>query len=164
MIKIFINLTNGIESLEQFNFKIADVSFIRIQSCHCESHKFDKILQELDNNFLMHLAMGYECIVYDYGSNSEKSKAVNAGCEWIKFVLNQRWLDKDYIPTIKNQNLSQYYLGFYNKLDKKTKKRIDYFKKFVNTFEINLKSVSSQTNNDGNISFYTEIIKRLSSY
>lgn len=72
--KIFINLTNGIEAIPEL--AISDISFIRIQSCHCERQKFELIIDNLDYNFLMYLALGYECIVYDFGVNSDVSYQV----------------------------------------------------------------------------------------
>ena len=43
-------------------------SQVRIQSSHCEAQDFYGVLQNLDHNLLMHLALGYECRVYDFGS------------------------------------------------------------------------------------------------
>lgn len=39
-----------------------------MQSSHCEAQDFTGILSNLDHNLLMHLALGYECRIYDFGS------------------------------------------------------------------------------------------------
>lgn len=46
-----------------------DYRFIRIQSTLCEQKNWDRILQELDYDFLMHAAHGNEIIVYDFRAN-----------------------------------------------------------------------------------------------
>ena len=79
--KYFLNLTNGIEALKFFKIPYNEINFIRIQSSHLESGAFEKILLTLDSNFLMWLAMGFECIVYDFGAKSEKTKALYYGLE-----------------------------------------------------------------------------------
>ncbi|MDX9791516.1 MAG: hypothetical protein RBT61_11855, partial [Candidatus Kapabacteria bacterium] len=89
--KIFINLTNGIEALDKYNLDIEKVNFIRIQSSHFEAHKYDDIILDLDHNFLMSLALGFKCIIYDFGARADSSKAIRLGIPWIKFVLTKRW-------------------------------------------------------------------------
>ena len=65
----FINLSNGAEALPLLAGLPAEhVSFCRIQSSHCEAQDFNGVLSNLDHNLLMHLALGFECRVYDFGS------------------------------------------------------------------------------------------------
>lgn len=158
--KIYINLTNGIEALDGYGIGPGEVSFIRIQSSHCESHKYDLILMEIDHNFLMHLALGYECVVYDFGANADKPKAVYHGLEWIRFVLNKRWLDKTDIPVVKDKIVTQHFEREYKKIDKRTKKRLDYYKKYLFTDEIKITGVTGPTVHDNDPDFYREILER----
>ena len=157
--KIFINLTNGIEALPNLNAD--DIHFIRIQSSHCERQKYNQILDNIDFNFLMYLAMGYECIVYDYGANSEVPKAIYTGLEWIKYVCNRRWLNKEEQVFVKGKNVTEFYNKKYFEIEYKTKRKIDYFKKFLLTDELLIKSVCSETQNDNKIEFYQKIIQNL---
>ena len=159
--KIFLNLTNGIEALSKYNLKLNEVNFIRLQSTHCENFSFEKILLELDNNFLMSLALGYECIVYDFGARSETSKAIYHGLEWVKYVLNRRWFGKETIPLVRKKNVTNSFKKYYSKLDKKTKKRIDYFKKFLLTDELQLNSITSITLNDNHPDYFVNIVKQI---
>lgn len=89
MIKNYVNLTNGIEALQQY--KLAHYAFIRIQSTACEQHSWDKILQDLDYDFLMNVALGNECVIYDYGTRKPVPRAIYQGVEFIKYVLNRFW-------------------------------------------------------------------------
>lgn len=154
--KIFINLTNGIEAIPELNFD--EIHFIRIQSSHCERQKFNQILDNIDYNFLMFLALGYECVVYDFAANSEIPKAVYTGLEWIKYVCNRRWFDRDETVIVKDKNVSDFYRLQYSKIEYKTKRKFDYFIKYLMTNEIRIKPISSQTKNDNKIDFYQNIL------
>lgn len=158
MNKIFINLTNGIEALHDHGFSLSDVSFVRIQSSHIESHKFDEILQELDHNLLMNLAMGFRCDIYDYGARSDTAKALRIGIEWIRFVLYRRWLGNEYIPVIRFKNVTNYFNEQYNKLTERTKKKLDYYKKYIICDEIKLFGVNGNTLMDNKPDYYRDII------
>ena len=66
-VKHFINLSNGIEALEPLTragLPIEQVSFMRLQSSHCEAQDFYGILWNLDHNLLMHLALGASRLVH----------------------------------------------------------------------------------------------------
>lgn len=157
--KIFINLTNGIEAIPDLDSQ--DIHFIRIQSSHCERQKYSQILENIDFNFLMYLAMGYECVVYDYAANSDVPKAVYTGLEWIKYVCNRRWLDLEEPAIVKGKNVSEFYQLQYSKLEYKTKRKIDYFKKFVLTDKLKIVAITSQTKNDNKFEFYQKIIQNI---
>lgn len=159
--KIFLNLTNGIEALERYNLNFEDVAFIRIQSCHCERSKFVDILRDLDYNFLLYLALGYRCIVYDFGANSPVSKAQYIGLTWIKYALTRRWFDRILPVEIKGWDLSDRFDMFYRRIDDKTKRKLDYFKKFLFTDEIYIETVSDATNNDNKTDYYRGILEKV---
>lgn len=79
--KHFINLSNGAEALpllEAAKLPAEHISFCRIQSSHCEAQDFNGVLSNLDHNLLMHLALGFDCCVYDFGSRGNYW-AVNSG-------------------------------------------------------------------------------------
>ena len=162
--KYFLNLTNGIEALKRYNISLNDIQFLRIQSTHLENEAFDKLLLTLDSNFLMWLALGYECVIYDFGAKSETSKAMYYGVEWIKYVLNIRWFGNYDAPIVKGKNVKQQFAQHYNNIDKKTKKQIDYYKKFLLTNQLNITSITSLTNNDNQPDFYLNILKRNKNY
>ena len=175
MIKTFINLTNGIEKLLEFN--INEVSFIRIQSTTIENKDWCKLFLDLDHNFLMHLALGFECNVYDYGTNRICSKSIYQGIEIIKYCLNRYWFNIDleivwkrcrngqYSTTI---NLKPYFDIIYNNLfiydrnkDKiKVRNKLKYYKRFLNCNQIDLQGHSESTSHDGDYNYYFQILKQ----
>lgn len=159
MVKYYLNLTNGIEALEKEGFK--DANFIRIQSTACEQKRWDFILQELDYNFLMDIALGNTVFVVDFGANKEVPRALYQGVAFIKYVLNRRWLNTIIQPTVRGNDCAKYFDECYRNLDKRTLKKIDYFRKFVKTKEIEIFRVSASTDKDGNYEYYRDLLWRV---
>lgn len=81
----YINLTNGIEVLPVLT---DEFKFIRIQSTACEQKLWDRIIQDLDYDFLLNAAIGNECVIYDYGAKKPIPRAIYQGVEFIKYVLH----------------------------------------------------------------------------
>jgi hypothetical protein len=160
MTKIFLNLTNGIQALEKYNLPLDEVNFVRIQSTHCENKAFEKMLLTLDSNFLMWLALGYECVVYDFGARNDTSKAVYYGLEWIRYVLNKRWFNKNTIPYVKGKNVEMVFSTYYSEINSKTKRQLDYYKKFLMTDEIQLSAITSATYIDNQPENYFKILQQ----
>lgn len=170
--KIYLNCTNGLEWMD--NFPKEDINFIRIQSTTIERKDYLKLIGDLDHNFLMYLALGYECHVYDCGTNRPYSKTIYQGIPLIKYILERRWLDL-IPPNVHNltrfgavgHDVTEYYNHVYTQLfiyDKtqekvKVKKKIDYYKRFLNTKELHLYGHSKSTSHDGDYSFYSQIAK-----
>ena len=106
-VRHFINLSNGAEALELLHSAgIAPdaVHFCRLQSSHCEAQDFNGVLTSLDADLLMHLALGFECRVYDFGSRGNYwegpdgepvlrhvPRAMWWGLEWSRYALTRLW-------------------------------------------------------------------------
>lgn len=156
-IKNFLNLSNGIEALEAQ--ALFDYSFIRIQSTLCEQKRWDQIIADLDYNFLLNLAIGNHCYVWDYSQNRKDSRALWQGIPFVLFVLNKIWLDKEIQSKVRNEcNVTDYFREQYQKLNKKTINKIKYFKKFLNTEKIYLTTMGFQTKNDGKYEYYKDLL------
>lgn len=152
----YVNLTNGIEALP----KLQNYRFIRIQSTACEQHNWDCLIANLDSDFMMNLVLGNECQVYDFGSRGgEISRACWQGLEFVKWILNYRWLGKRTKTKGKACDMSGYFYEVWKGLGKKSRRKIDYFKKFLMTDEIKLTYVCEKTSHDGDLEFYKKILK-----
>jgi len=107
-VRHFVNLSNGAEALPLLaaaGLPAEQVQFCRIQSSHCEAQDFYGVLSNLDHNLLMHLALGFECRVYDFGSRGNfwqtadrtgteqlwVPRALWWGCEWSRYALETLW-------------------------------------------------------------------------
>jgi hypothetical protein len=158
MIKNYINLTNGIECINIY--KLKEYSFIRIQSTACEQKRWEFILQDLDNDFLMNLALGNECVIYDCSCRGT-SRAIWQGLEWIKYILNRVWFNEIINTSVRGNNCSIYFEECYQLLNRKTLKKLKYYKKFLNTKKLNLYHICLKTNCDGNYGYYLRLLKKL---
>ena len=152
MDKHFINLTNGIEAIPFLD----NYEFVRIPSTYCEAKAWDKLMLSLDSNFLMNLAVGNTCIVYDYSQNKEMPRALYQGLEYIKFILYKRWFNIEYKPFVCGVNCFNYFNSI--QLSSTTKRKIDYFKKFLYTDKLNIKVSTGKTNFDGNYKYYKDVL------
>lgn len=169
--KHWVNLTNGLLYLEELP---SDVHFTRIQSTTLESKNWIKLFSDLDHNFLLHLALGYECMLYDCGCNKTISRTIYQGIPVIKYVLDRYWYDKIETPYIIDRtgkvtkkadinffNSIYEFLFCYNSTKEKeaVKVKLKYYKKFLNSTEVHLKGISKCTDKDGNYEYFVELLK-----
>ncbi len=161
--KIYLNLTNGIEFLDKFGdfYKNHEYRFVRIQSSWCEQKHWEYIIADLDYDFLLHLALGFNCIVVDFSQKRDYPRAVFQGIEWIRFVLNKVWFrnTNQALVRVRRNDVTKYFEKQYDKLSRKTKNKIKYFRKFLLTNKIKLKIIAGRTKNDGNYDFYKQVLK-----
>lgn len=163
----YINLTNGIEHIPKLEFEGESYRFIRIQSTICERKLWDRLIQDLDYDFLMNIALGNKCVIYDYGTRKPIPRAVYQGVEFLKYVLHKRWLNKEYLSDCNRSNgdhhirkdCNSYFESCYRNLEDRTKKKLDYFKPYVMD-KINIVTVTDATIHDGDKDFYKDILLR----
>jgi len=157
MIKYYLNLTNGIEFLDNPDFN-EDYRFVRIQSTTCERHLWNKLLSDLDYNFLLDLALGNEVVICDTSPHKTISRALYQGVEFIKFVLYKVWFNKNVIPYVKGKECNKYFQNQYKTLDNKTLNKLKYLRKFLNTDEIKITCMSFNTKHDGDYNYYRNVL------
>jgi hypothetical protein len=157
--KTFINLTNGIEILKNTDFKFD--GFIRIQSTQLEQREYDKVIANLDSNFLMNVALGYRCHVVDYGRRRSDGnpRSLRQGLELILYLLNKRWFNQEII-TDENRIQLNYFKTI--QINRCSRRKIDYFKQYVPNWldKPNITYQYLRTNNDGDKKFYVDIIQK----
>jgi hypothetical protein len=115
MKKVFLNLTNGLLYDGSFD------GFIRIQSTRCERKQWEELIKDIDNNFLMWLALGKDVVVVDYSARKKIPRALYQGMEWIWFACCKAWnipLEKVFV---KKCNCIAYFEEEWLKIDDKTK-------------------------------------------
>lgn len=155
----YLNLTNGLEYMSEIKKFGFDFKFVRIQSTYCEQKLFDRLIQDLDYNFLFDIAQGNIIRIYDTSRNKKQSRALYQGVEFIKYVLNRRWLNKDNKAYVKGMNVTDYFEVKYNSLSVVTKKKLDYVKKFLNTDKIHIENYCKKSLHDGDWEYYRRLLK-----
>lgn len=141
MIKHFLNLTNG---LEWFN-EVENPSLIRIESTAIEHKDWLRVLRDLDANFLMCVARGYQCHIYDCGTRREISKTISFGVPFLKSQLKEYWEGKPKLLTKESQELGR---------------KLSYFRKYY-CGNIDIIGHSRRTEHDGDVEFYKNILRTM---
>lgn len=175
--KIFLNLTNGIEYLDsgfdgygEFN----KVSFVRIQSTTIERKKWVKLFADLDHNFLINLALGEVCCLVDGGARKKYSKTLYYGVPLITYILNRLWynIEDPYRFSKGNINnkifdVKDYYNHVYEELFKfnstkekeRVKEKLKYYIKFLAGNRVSLIPMGFSTCHDGDFRYYRDILR-----
>lgn len=159
--EFFINLTTGLEwSLkENYLWLSKNPQFTRIQSTHFENKHFEIALKDVDNNLLMKLAIGRNCVILDCTSRKVKnntSRACWQGIAWIKYCLERVWFHRK----IKcNRGMHDHFDKEFNKLSRCTLKKLKYYRKFLLTDKVKLWYLCDPTDNDSNLEYYKQIVK-----
>jgi hypothetical protein len=164
--KHFINLSNGVEALDPLltaGVDISALSFVRIQSSHCEGCHYQGVMDSIDASILLPLAMGQPCIIYDYGSrgtqwpdaDSGEQKGIGCpraiwwGLEWVKYVLRRVWGMENEDPIVRGYNVKSEWDRAYCSLSKSYLKRLKYYRRWLNCREVRLYGAYAPTDNDG---------------
>ena len=163
MIKRYINLTNGIEAIPTID---GEYSFIRIQSTACEQKLWDRLILDLDYDFLMNAALGNQCLIYDFGAKKVVPRAVYQGVKFIIFVLEKHWYGRTVTTYVSRgsrtgHDVTEYFNKMYSYLSKETLKKLDYFKPFLCGNYINIGWITDSTEHDGDKLYYSSIVKEL---
>lgn len=146
----FINLTNGLEALSALHELIpsAQLRFTRIQSSHCESGAYDKLLCGLDNELLFSLACGRQCYVYDFASRNKTcgvSRAIFLGVQFIKWSLAYLWFHveaPERVPQrvmVRGKNVVPFWRDevMAYRISRDAKKRVRYYASFAKELGVN---------------------------
>ena len=155
----FINLTNGIQAIEDHG--LTDVRFIRIQSTACEQKRWEDILMQPSDDFLISAALGHRCVVYDYGANKQTPRAVWQGLEWVKYVLWRAWWGRSYRPIGRAITMEPYFAEQYARLGPRAKARLSYFARYCRPESgLRIFSVTGPTEHDGDYGYHAETLWR----
>ena len=168
----FINLTNGLEAVPLlYGMGIKSLSFIRLQSTHCEQGNFELMVQSLDANLLLHLALGHCCLVYDFGSRNKKRGAPRAlwyGLEFVRYCLSKIWFPdiSEPVPTafLRGHDVSRTFDESIRNLSKTNMKKIKYYRQFCRSDQVPpgeppvlLYGVYNSTEHDADEPYYQKI-------
>lgn len=166
--KIFVNLSNGIEAFERcpFLMRRGDISFIRIQSTHCEQKLWDDVIANLDANFLVNLALGAECVVFDYGAHSPRPRALWQGLSFVAYCIERVWMGRNpekwfvtRAPASRGHNCVSDFKRWFAALNGKSITKLKYYRKYLNCDNIILCYITGKTDKDGNYKYYSDLLK-----
>ena len=153
-VKHFVNLSNGAEAIEGLlaaGLPIDQIGFVRIQSSLCERKDWTGVLNNLDDNLLTHLALGFECRIYDYGSASPPyvPRAMWWGMEWSRYALSRLWKLETRPPVLKRHTVTPHFEEAFRSIPEKVRRKVKYYRPFLACTEVNLTGVWARTLIDG---------------
>lgn len=156
-IAYYLNLSNGIEAIEHWFF--SGLNFVRMQSTWMEQKQTDAFISDIDYDFLMHLALGYRIVLYDFTKRGRKkmSRAMWQGVKWLEYVLNRIWFGKE---TEFEQGMHVFFQEEFEKLSRKTKKKIKYFRKFLKTDHLDIDIICDLTEHDGDYCYFSKLLDK----
>ena len=171
-VRYFINLTNGIEAiplLQERGIAMDQIHFFRLQSTHCESRNYHAIIENIDYNLLLSLALGYVVVLLDFGCRGSKvsdhrdgiPRSYWWGVEWIKFVLNEIWdlETRGEIPMVRGCNVQKAFQEELKAMPKDLRRKIKYFRPYLRSPRIHLYPVYAKTTKDGDKPYYANLLK-----
>lgn len=162
----FVNLTNGIGVLPSLPF---DAQFLYIRSTTIERKDWLTLFGDLDHNFLMSLALGRRCVVYDMGTNRPSSKVIYYGIPLIRYALNRLWYGLN-PPVVlagrgKGVDVRVCFEGIYSwlfiqgdALRGVVKKKLNYYRHFLGAAAVDLVGVSWATARDGDRDYHRRVL------
>lgn len=178
MRKHYLNLTNGLEALATLP-EGEPWSFMRLQSTTLERRQWARLFgSDLDHDLLMHLALGWECVLHDRGTLRPRSKTIYLGVPLVRYVLGRRWygLDPDVVPgggprSADPLNIAPYCREVYAEIFERNlnaekgrvRVRLDYYRRFASCGEVRLVGSSGSTARDGDYAFYRGLASGLAS-
>jgi len=163
MTTFWINLTNGLKALEDYDLPTETTRFMRIPSVWLEQKRWNDILLGLPDEFLLRSALGETLVVFDYSHHGRCPRSVWQGLSWILLVLNKRWLGSHKVVVGRMAPGQKYLEAQYRKLSRRVKARLDYYKRFVPANgRIDIRAVWGQTDLDGKYEKHVEMLRRRS--
>lgn len=133
--RLFVNLKNGLEAVPALRSARLPHAFVRIQSTMCEVGDMEKVIGGLDDNFLLAAALGYSCVVVDYGSRDKKRgvpRAVWYGLEFVRFALDEVWHGgASRRPVLRGKAVERDFARKLRGLSKSARKRLKYYRRFI---------------------------------
>lgn len=107
--------------------------YIRLESSQCEQKLWSDILGSLGADLYYNLAKGERCIVHDLSERSQETRACWQGLSWIRYACARAWfLPEEREYSRNGMDVTRYWYGQYNQLEKRVKRKIEYYRRYVN--------------------------------
>jgi len=161
--KIYLNLTNGLEILN-YDVSLAGLGFrfIRIQSTACEQKDFYRIIENLSDDFLFNLAIGNHVLVADATKTGRPSRAIWQGLTWVVYCLYRVWFHTEKMPgwdEKKERQMVRYFRDLYRDLPKRTYNRLKYYRRWLHIEDLShLNWLSISTQHDGDYQYFKDLV------
>jgi hypothetical protein len=176
VIKHYLNLSNGVEAFEIVQATGEPWSFCRIRSTTFERERWhDLFMLDVCDDLLMHLALGWVCVLHDRGTLRPHSKTCYLGVPLIAYVLRRRWSGfvPDRVPMYGPRggaapDAAERFDAIYREtVDANTRdagrvrQRLDYFARYYAGDLVRFAAHSESTARDGDVAFQVAALESL---
>lgn len=161
--KIWLNLTNGLELAPHLIANDIPFDVCRFRSCSFERADWGAAIDSMPDDMLMRLAQGQRQIIIDFGANRPCSRAMRQGIPIAVRMLSNAWgLDMDeHMWMFDRSGMAMQcdddFARCAMSLNKKQRRRLEYFRKYLNTDSINITLLCSSTVHDGDYNYYVDV-------
>ena len=164
----YVNLTNGLEDLADLLAAPTGWSFSRLRSTTIEREKWDVFVGEVPDDMLMHLALGWRCVVHDRGALRPLSKTLFFGVPLVRYVLDRTWtgVTPEQVPLVGPRggpapDGAARMDAIYRGLSHDTIARVRYYARYWTGGPADLVGYGSATEHDGNVVYYAHLARSL---
>ena len=164
----YVNLTNGLEDLADLLVTPPTWSFSRLRSTTIEREKWDAFLGEVPDDMLMHLALGWRCVVHDRGTLRPLSKTLFFGVPLIRYVLDRAWttVAPEQVPLVGPRggpapDGAARFDAIFCGLGHETIRRVRYYSRYWTGGPADLVGDGSATEHDGDVAYYAGLARTL---
>jgi hypothetical protein len=176
VIKHYLNLSNGVEALEVVQATGEPWSFCRIRSTTFERERWHTLfMNDVSDDLLMHLALGWICVLHDRGTLRPQSKTCYLGVPLIAYVLRRRWSGfvPDRVPMYGPRggaapDAAERFDAIYREtVEANTREagivrqRFDYFARYYAGQPVRFVSRSESTTRDGDVAYQVAAVESL---
>lgn len=136
-VKVWLNLTNGIEAASYLDRLHVPYDFCRFRSCSFEQKRWGDAIDSMPDDMLMRLALGQRQVIIDFGANKPCPRAMRQGIPITMRMIASSWgLDVDdhlymFGRSGKPMKCDMDFTKYVMRLDKKQRSRLSYFGKYV---------------------------------
>ena len=164
----YVNLTNGLEDLADLLVTPATWSFSRLRRTTIEREKWDAFLGEVPDDMIMHLALGWRCVVHDRGTLRPLSKTLFFGVPLIRYALDRTWTGvvPEQVPLVGPRrgpapDGAARFDAVYRGLRHDTLGRVRYYARYWTGGPADLVGAGSATEHDGDVAYYAHLARSL---
>jgi hypothetical protein len=131
----YVNFTNGISCMHTETYHLRSgviAGYCRIQSSHCESKAWDRLLWAVPDDMLARMSLGQHVVVHDVSEKDREPRSMWQGLELIRYVAEVEWLGTANPVTGRGGTSMEFYFGHvYRNLHRSTRRRFRYYRDYA---------------------------------
>lgn len=172
----YVNLSNGLEALPGLVASGESWGVMRLRSTTVERKDWVALLlTDVSDDLLLHLALGWRCVLHDRGTNRPMSKTCYYAVPLVRYLLDRRWYGAEPTEVWKvgrrggpGCNVVTQFAKIYHDLfahasadGGRVKRRIEYFRRYLRpgATGVLLETACQSTSRDGDRDYHAHLAR-----